>query len=630
MKLISEFKAQLATLGEIKRVWLTSFNINIGFIETHLLPAVLGMEEPPKNRSEFERLQFDLTRKKIDFRIYCDKRLITQEQHKRTSITILPVSVRQIAPHLDAQNSLFHPKVIYLEDVHGNMILGAGSANLTLSGWGRNQEAVDFRRVSTNKQYQQIKSFFTLVDPNIVVDDAFPVRRKFSHDDPDWDFIHSLSGKTLLNALANGDTIKKLSVWSPYLAADLAGFIGSLSHAFGNPALKVDLVPDLAHGQFLRTPGGEAVEALRQSGQLRLCKNPLERDERSELTHAKIWLATGKTSARLAIGSWNFTAPGCSSLTVGKQSSHWNIEAGIVHSVAPKTSIVGEPLNKDVGFASAVLLEEERLPDFEQLPFDLQVQFDWRSGKYSVSGEWFDGKPSEQYSLRLPGLSQGVPLRWRGKSLIALRDLVAEQPDEVLTQHFYTVIRPGEADWQGIIHEVGQAFRRVNGFDTLHDLLNSYISDVDPQDNDAVHLRETLRDGDSAEDAPPEEKPQVQTSATSYFRLFYALEKRREQLETLNDDASLHYWLFTCPGCLLELVEKVREHLAAQPGTLFGWFMANEVQSLCQLAKKRYRKKSLAAHAWPKLVIDIPPLPVKGKQRQQYLDAIKQRCGYEA
>ena len=200
----------------------------------------------------------------------------------------------------------------------------------------------------------------------------------------------------------------------------------------------------------------------------------------------------------------------------------------------------------------------------------------------------------------------------------------------MLTQHFYTVIRPGEADWQGIIHEVGQAFRRVNGFDSLHDLLNSYISDVDPQDNDAVHLRETLRDGDSAEDAPPEEKPQVQTSATSYFRLFYALEKRREQLEALNDDASLHYWLFTCPGCLLELVEKVREHLAAQPGTLFGWFMANEVQSLCQLAKKRYRKKSLAAHAWPKLVIDIPPLPVKGKQRQQYLDAIKQRCGYEA
>lgn len=629
MKLISEFKAQLATLGEIKRVWLTSFNINIGFIETHLLPAVLGMEEPPKNRNEFERLQFDLTRKKIDFRIYCDKRLITQEQHKRTSITILPVSVRQIAPHLDTQNSLFHPKVIYLEDVHGNMILGAGSGNLTLSGWGRNQEAVDFRRVSTNKQYQQIKSFFTQVDPNIVVDDAFPVRRKFSHDDPDWDFIHSLSGKTLLKALANGDTIKKLSVWSPYLAADLAGFIGSLSHAFGNPALSVDLVPDLAHGRFLRTPGGEDVEALRQSDQLRLCKNPLGRDERSELTHAKVWLATGKTSATLAIGSWNFTAPGCSSISTDE--AHRNIEAGIVQRVSPKTKIVGAVLDeKAFAYASAELLEAESLHVPDQLPFDLQVQFDWRSGKYTISGEWFDGKPTAQYALRLPGIAQVIALGWRGKSLIALRDLVAERPDEVLTQHFYTVIRPGEADWQGIIHEVGQAFRRVNGFDTLHDLLNSYISDVDPQDNDAVQLRESLRDGDSAEDAPPEDKPLVQTSATSYFRLFYALEKRREQLETLNDDASLHYWLFTCPGCLLELVEKVREHLAAQPGTLFGWFMANEVQSLCQLAKKRYRKKSLAAHAWPKLVIDIPPLPVKGKQRQQYLDAIKQRCGYEA
>ncbi len=164
MKLISEFKAQLTALGEIKRVWLTSFNINISFIETHLLPAVLGMDEPPKNRAEFERIQFELTRKNIDFRVYCDKRLITQEQHKRTSITILPISVRQIAPELDAQESLFHPKVIYVEDIHGNMLLGAGSANLTLSGWGRNQEAVDFRRVSSNKQYQQIKSFFTRID----------------------------------------------------------------------------------------------------------------------------------------------------------------------------------------------------------------------------------------------------------------------------------------------------------------------------------------------------------------------------------------------------------------------------------------------------------------------------------
>ncbi|MFP9469318.1 hypothetical protein AB6D37_11350 [Pectobacterium brasiliense] len=630
MKLINEFKAQLATLGDIKRVWLTSFTINIGFIETYLLPAVLGIDEPPKNRREFERLQFELIRQGIDFRVYCDQRLITQEQHKRTSINILPVSVRQIAPHLDAKNSLFHPKVIYLEDVNGNMILGAGSANLTLSGWGRNQEAMNFRYVSNNKQYQQVKSFFTAVDP--LTEPDFRVRPKFSHADPYWNFIHSFSKKTLLKALAEGESIKTLSVWSPYLAADLAGFIDTVSHALGNPALKITLVPDLAQGYFLRTSDSEGVETLRESGRLCFCHNPIERDDRSELTHAKVWLATGETSARLAIGSWNFTYPGCGSVKVdSKEETHWNIEAGIVHRVPVRTKIAGKAFEDvDYAFASAELLEEEGLQLPAQLPFDLQVRFYWRSSQYEVRGAWFDGKPTEEYQLRLPGISQPILLRWRGGSLVGLRALAAEQPDDLLTQHFYTVSTQGEADWQGIIHEEQQEFRRVNGFDSLHDLLNSYIDDVDPQENDSVQLRELFRDGNSAEDELPTNHSFAHANATSYFRLFYALDKRRQHFLTLQNDDQLHYWLFTCPGCLLELVEKVRETLTQQPGMIFGWFLAQEVQNLCQLAKKRYRKKSLATSLWPKLSIDIPAIPAEEESRKKYLTVIKKRCKYEA
>lgn len=630
MKLINEFKARLATLGELKCVWLTSFNINISFIETYLLPAVLGIDEPPKNRSEFEHLQFELTRQGIDFRVYCDQRLITQEQHKRTSINILPVSVRQIAPHLDAKNSLFHPKVIYLEDVSGNMILGAGSANLTLSGWGRNQEAMDFRCVSNYKQYQQIKSFFTAVDP--LTEPNFRVRRKFSHDDHCWEFIHSFSKKTLLKALAEDESIKTLSVWSPYLAADLAGFTDTVSHALGNPALKISLIPDLMKGCFLRTSDSEGVQALRASGRLLFCHNPIERDYRSELTHAKVWLATGETSARLAIGSWNFTNPGCCSVKVdSKEETHWNIEAGIVRPVSVRTKIVGKKLEEtDYAFASVELLEEEGLVLPVQLPFDLQVRFYWRSSQYEVCGTWFEGKPAKDYQLRLPGILHPISLCWRGRSLVGLRTLATEQPDDLLTQRFYTVSTQGKADWQGIIHEEEQMFRRVNGFDTLHDLLNSYIDDVDPQENDSVHLRESLREGHSAEDELPINHSFVHANATSYFRLFYALDKRRQHLLTLQDDEQLHYWLFTCPGCLLELVEKARETLVQQPGMIFGWFLAQEVQSLCQLAKKRYRKKSLATSLWPKLSIDIPAIPAEEESRKKYLTVIKKRCKYEA
>ncbi|EPN38411.1 hypothetical protein [Pseudomonas syringae] len=39
MKLLNSFAEQIKACGKLKRVWLTSFNIDIEFIETYLLPA---------------------------------------------------------------------------------------------------------------------------------------------------------------------------------------------------------------------------------------------------------------------------------------------------------------------------------------------------------------------------------------------------------------------------------------------------------------------------------------------------------------------------------------------------------------------------------------------------------------
>ncbi|MDH8404892.1 hypothetical protein QIG58_28635, partial [Klebsiella pneumoniae] len=71
-----------------------------------------------------------------------------------------------------------------LEDHYRKIIVGAGSANLTLSGWGRNQETVDFRCVASNAQYQQVKRFFTTIDNSLNDEEFFPTRRKFLGDDP--------------------------------------------------------------------------------------------------------------------------------------------------------------------------------------------------------------------------------------------------------------------------------------------------------------------------------------------------------------------------------------------------------------------------------------------------------------
>ncbi|MEY8212890.1 MAG: hypothetical protein RPR97_00265, partial [Colwellia sp.] len=120
MKLLTDFKEQVATLGRLKRVWITSFNLSVEFVETHLLPVVVGMDAP-KHRMDYETLQKELIDQNIDLRVFCDKRMMNELDTKRTTIDVFGVSPRSIDGF--SEDSLFHPKVIYLEDYDGKAIL---------------------------------------------------------------------------------------------------------------------------------------------------------------------------------------------------------------------------------------------------------------------------------------------------------------------------------------------------------------------------------------------------------------------------------------------------------------------------------------------------------------------------
>ena len=96
MKLLDAFKEQIAQMGPLKRVWLTTFNLDIAFVESRILPAVLDID-PPVGRMDYEGLQRALNESNIDFRVYCDPRMIALDKPKRTSIAVYPVSVRKLA-----------------------------------------------------------------------------------------------------------------------------------------------------------------------------------------------------------------------------------------------------------------------------------------------------------------------------------------------------------------------------------------------------------------------------------------------------------------------------------------------------------------------------------------------------
>ncbi len=636
MKLLNAFRDQVKRLGPLKRAWFTTFNLGIPFFETHVLPALLAAD-PPLNRMDYENMQLQLAESSIDVRVFCDMRMMEADQLKRTAIPVHGILPGWLGSF--DQESLFHPKVIFLEDINGDMVLGSGSANLSISGWGRNQEVFIFRPVSHNEQYQQIKRFFTPLAKAAGIDiaETFGIRRRFGGDDTDWRFVHSFEKANFLQHLLADIQVDRLTVWSPYFSRDLANLLGKVSN-FAGKNLKYSIVPDRATQRYVRTEWSPAIGKLMQDGVLTFHDRPSPRSDNIEMTHAKLWLASGQ-KARLAVGSWNCTEPGCASF------DRSNIEAGILLSVAPKTRIAGQELDLDAtDFGSDQLLEDEALKvDPYPLPFELQVCFDWERRAYEVQGQLHKEAEGAQHTLRLPGVKKQIPLHWkarRSEGAWPLEPVVCEVADNeaLLADHCYEVWRDGQLEFRGQVQESGTAHRRAQGYDSLKDLLNDLINGVDSKASTKPRLRPVLRHDDLTDE-------EFDTSATdasdslTYFRLFHAFEQLRKRLREATSMDTLEKLLFVYPGSVQELVQKVSAQLSALDGNaVFNWFLWQEVRSLQQVVLQAYAKHR-AKHSrtvppengkWASLTLQgrAISLPPEISGNVQYMQQIQEMCGY--
>jgi hypothetical protein len=622
-------------MGELKRAWFTTFNLGIEFFETYLLPGLMGVDQPT-NRLDYESLQIELAARDIDVRVFCDMRMLEADQLKRTAIRVHPV----LAGHLGqgfGEDSLFHPKVILLEDQAGKIVLGAGSANLTVSGWGRNQEVFDFRTVSNNEQYTQIRQFFApLINP-LELDVSFRSRRKFQGDDVEWGFIHSFQQSTFLAQLTKNLEVDSLTVWSPYLAINLSDLVGRIREQLGGTT-QIGLVPDRVGNRFIRTLWSPALRELLDEGLLSFHDYPVPRPDNVDMTHAKVWLASGNKS-RLAIGSWNFTGPGSASF------EDRNIEAGLLLTVPTKVSIAGKSMDvKEEDFSSMELLKDEELiaPSYP-LPFVIQVSFDWEQGCYSFSGQLFGERGGKEYRLRLPGLNKEIVLQWKDRRrdgvfhLDVIDHHVADN-EALLANHCYTVEYKRNVEFRGLILETSPAYRRAQGYDSLGDLLDSIVNNDDPQEPGRAALRRSLRHNDNSEadnDSPTDATDQ---GGLNYFRIFYAFDQFHRRLRKVQSMDELEKWLFVYPGCLQELAAKVREQINSSNHTVFHWFLVQEVNLLSETAlaayemhRKRYAPRTPPnTGKWDTLRINhrAVSLPRELTANAAYLRQLREECGY--
>ena len=614
-------------MGDLRRAWFTSFNTDIEFVETYVLPTTLGANTP-RNRLEYEQLQQELTKKDIDFRVFCDPRFLDTTRIKRTCIPVHGVRPQRFREWF-SEESLFHTKIIYLEDHDGKRIVGAGSANLTLSGWGRNLEVFQFFEVTTYANYREIRQFFEQLCFATDITCDLHHRPNFTGDYENWRFVHSFQKESFPEQLlANARNID-LAIWSPYLPGDLASFIGKLQIATETEGLRIHLVADRIDGKYLRTNWTEELSRMKADGHITFYDSPVVRHPSSELCHAKLWKLRGK----LAVGSWNFSGPGSNSLRddQGNWSKDNNVEAGfIIDDRHDWREACGQPL--DLGAddcAPLELLDKEGLVVNPLPPFDLHVSFNWHTQAYAFEGEWLGEGERDGYSVRLPGVVDAVPLAWNGHRLPVRPGQLNVDDRTLLRDRVFTVFHAGKEIQRGLVSELNTKLRRAQSFQTLQDLLEAFVQGDDLESLHELPFRIPLEidafpddafvkttDGDAL--LSDEGKTSV---GISYFRLFQSIRAYQRKIEKLEKIEELDGQVFSWPGCLLELVTKTRAELQQTNREVFNWFLANEVRSLCEFARSRRRSLvrgmkqresgyiGVPEARWRELDFELPPLP---------------------
>lgn len=626
MKLLELFTKQLKECGTIRRVWFTSFNIDIEFVETYILPAVLG-QEIPRVRMDYEGLQLELNKQGIDFRVFCDKHFISADQNKRTLIPVHGISPSKQNSHTAQlgfdEKSLFHAKVIYIEG-DKSRVLGAGSANLTLSGWGRNREVFQFVKLDERTLYQSVRDFFIKIFQNAGEECPLKNLRIFDRERTRARFCHSFQEEAFLQQLLGEQQHNALAIWSPYLSNDLAGLIETIQYQFDQPELRVHLVADRIEGQYVRATWSDSLHAITGSGTLTLHQFPLTIDDRQSMTHAKLW----KTRTHLAIGSWNCTRSGANTERDdnGRWSSATNIEAGLIFADnGDINNYIGKQLTADSSlFATEEQLQDEALEIPAVLPFDLRVEFSWGDLTYRITGVWnTELPPDDAYRLKLPSVEELIVLRWKPRvgELKPLTITVADTR-KLLADHCYKVFKQEEVCGTGLLIETAVGNRRAQQYDDLRALLCAMTNEGPDTSMDDVGFRvREEEDGEMRIDGRfygADDSYTTEANSTlddiSYFRLFSASFQYAVRLRSINDINSLEQWAFSRPGCLDELVMKARERIEKMETNIFNWFLSMEVNGLCHLV--RSRRKELAtgegnipAFRWCELEVITPPLP---------------------
>ena len=437
-KIRDKLKTAFLQYKEVKDFIFTTYDFDVDFFEEHIVSYLMDSKRKITTVDDLNLANEWVLSHHIS--VYYDKGALIPG---KSSLTI-PVYPQFIKNNGNAY--VFHPKVIIIygtlakqEDTSGAKTesecttLFVSSCNLTVSGYGRNQEAFAGIQIKGKRIAESVLNFVKAISngnfkrhENLI---NYLSKIKGAENDVEF-FWNYKTEKTLIEHLANQDS-GELQIVSPYFDEKGPNYLLS---KLKNATSKI-LYPSVELSSDKYNLYKDSYEQLKNSVVFR----ELNHDD-DRFVHAKIISIGNKT----VIGSYNFT-------TAAMEGG--NSEAALIFNTKVKLEFQKADENK-------FLIKEngDKLSNKDQLSSQenifVTVTVNWEKQVIEIKGEDFGTE--DNYSIRLKSGNEELEI-FNGLSKLhpEKKLFLKEDTTEVLLKHKgFVVRRDSERCFEGLINEI--------------------------------------------------------------------------------------------------------------------------------------------------------------------------------